>query len=989
MIKAWLMDEMFRFDRAYLTVEGTQGEWGAGDSIAEEEELPPAPSKVAAKCGNGRITITWDPVPDAMYYNLYFQTTKGVQIKFSELTRPIAGADDFKAVIGVKKDKGTCLEGVQSPFVHDDLANGSCYHYVVTVVTPKGESLESQEVMAIPAPYLLAMSIGQEGVDDGELSSPTGIALDKDGNIYVADTDNHSIQKFDRSGKFVARWGSEPSSQEGSFYYPRGLAVGANDTLYVADSGNNRVQKFDLEGNVMQAWGKFGFAWRGADIGKFDVPWGLATDQEGNLYVSDTSNSRIQKFKADGTPLLKWGRDGSFDGAFFFPRGVAVDFVGNIYVADESNNRIQKFDARGSFLTKWGREGAGPGQFKSPWGIACDALGNVYVVDTGNHRVQKFDGNGTFLCAWGNRGKTEGQLNFPYGITVDKEGCVYVVDSGNNRILKYVPTDEELNRGKDAAPKAQQLSTTPPPHSVAVKAGDTEAFLSWMEVPGAVSYNLYFNTAAQLTTQTATKIEGVTNPFAHTGLTNDIPYFYAVTAVFEDGTESALSNEVTATPVLIDITAPQNPYAVINHGAFMTNSPEVVVTISANDIDTGVGAYFISEAPMTPMAGTPGWVDVTPAIKFGATIPFILSPGDGQKSIYVWFKDVGGNVSTPASTSILVNTSGYLCVSKWGRPGRGASLLHGGEFMAPLYGLCVDQQGSLFVVDNGNNRIQKFDNAGNFIILWGNFGSANANFHNPTGIACDGKGDVWVVDTNNHRVQKFDGKLGGYLMKFGSRGNGEGQFNSPWGIAIDRVRGYVYVVDSANFRVQKFDMTGEFIMSWGSFGNGDGQFYFPRGIAVDQSDGFVYVVDMGNHRIQKFDTSTNVLPQLLAKWGGSAEPGHASSPLAQEAGQLRSPWGITVDSAGDVFVTDTGNHRIEKFDKEGNFITQWGGYGNNDGQFNFPYGISVDAKGSVFVVDSGNTRVQQFMPADEGSERLQEVAEETAEIEKAQQAQKV
>ncbi|WP_455388245.1 6-bladed beta-propeller [Petrachloros mirabilis] len=986
MIKAWLMDEMFRFDRAYLTVEGTQGEWGAGDSIAEEEELPPAPANVAAKCGNGRITITWDPVPDAMYYNLYFQTTKGVQVKFSELTRPIASEDDFKAVIGVKKEKATCLEGVSSPYVHDDLANGTCYHYVVTVVTPKGESLESQEVMAIPAPYLLAMSIGREGVDDGELSSPTGIALDKDGNIYVADTDNHSIQKFDKTGKFIARWGGEPSAEEGSFYYPRGLAIGANDTLYVADSGNNRVEKFDLEGNVMQAWGKFGFAWRGAELGKFDVPWGLATDQEGNLYVSDTSNARIQKFKSDGTPLLKWGRDGSFDGAFFFPRGVAVDFVGNIYVADESNNRVQKFDARGSFLTKWGREGAGPGQFKSPWGLACDALGNVYVVDTGNHRIQKFDGNGTFLCSWGNRGRTEGQLNFPYGIAVDKEGCVYVVDSGNNRILKYVPTEEELDRGKEDSSKSQELSTTPPPHSVAVKAGDTETFLSWMEVPGAQSYNLYFNTLPHLTIQTATKIEGVTNPFAHTGLTNDISYFYAVTAVFEDGTESALSNEVTAMPVLIDITAPQNPYAVINHGAFMTNTPEVVVTISANDVDTGVAAYFISEAPMTPTAGTPGWVDVTPALKFGATIPFILSPGDGQKSIYVWFKDVGGNVSTPASATILVNTSGYLCVSTWGRTGRGASLLHGGEFMAPLYGLAVDQQGSLFVVDNGNNRIQKFDNAGNFIILWGNFGSANSNFHNPTGIACDGKGDVWVVDTNNHRVQKFDGKLGGYIMKFGTRGNGEGQFNSPWGIAVDRVRGYVYVVDSANFRVQKFDMAGEFIMSWGSFGNGDGQFYFPRGIAVDQSDGSVYVVDMGNHRIQKFDTSTNVLPQLLTKWGGSSEPGHASSPLAQEAGQLRSPWGVAVDSAGDVFVTDAGNHRIEKFDKEGNFITQWGGYGNGDGQFNFPYGIAVDAKGSVFAVDSGNTRVQQFMPADEGSERLQEAAEESAEIEKAQGA---
>ena len=85
---------------------------------------------------------------------------------------------------------------------------------------------------------------------------------------------------------------------------------------------------------------------------------------------------------------MKWGRDGSFDGAFFFPRGVAVDFVGNIYVADEGNNRVQKFDARGSFLTKWGREGAGPGQFKAPGGIACDAVGNGYVGDTVNHRIR-------------------------------------------------------------------------------------------------------------------------------------------------------------------------------------------------------------------------------------------------------------------------------------------------------------------------------------------------------------------------------------------------------------------------------------------------------------------------------------------------------------------------------------------------------------------------------------------------------------------------
>ena len=130
-----------------------------------------------------------------------------------------------RPVIGVTKEKGTCIEGAQSPFIHDDLANGTCYHYVVTVVTQKGESPESQEVMAIPAPYLIAKIIGQEGVEDGEFSSPTGIAVDKDGNLYVADTDNHSIQKFEKEGTFLGRWGGEAGSAEGGFYYPRGLAT--------------------------------------------------------------------------------------------------------------------------------------------------------------------------------------------------------------------------------------------------------------------------------------------------------------------------------------------------------------------------------------------------------------------------------------------------------------------------------------------------------------------------------------------------------------------------------------------------------------------------------------------------------------------------------------------------------------------------------------------------------------------------------------------
>ena len=964
--------------------EGLEEDWGAGEGDEQEPRVDP-PVGVKAVSGNGFITVSWDPVPDAMYYNLYYQTTQGVSIKPNELTRPIAGREDFNPIIGVTKEKGACIEGPSSPHEHQDLANGLCYHYVVTVVTAEGESGESEEVMTIPSPYLPVMQFGTEGVDDGEFRSPTGIALDGEGNVYVADTDNHCIQKFDNNGVFLARWGGEADSEEGAFYYPRGLATALTGEVYVADSGNNRIQKFDPDGNLLAAWGQFGFAWRGAEAGKFDVPWGVATDQQGNLYVSDTSNARIQKFQSDGTPLMKWGKDGSFDGAFFYPRGLAVDFAGHIYIADEGNHRVQKFDSRGHFLAKWGREGNGLGQFRSPWGVACDALGNVYVVDSRNHRIQKFDSNGAYLCSWGNRGLTEAQVNFPSGLAVDKEGFVYVVDSGNHRILKFAPTDEELARGLDKTGEDVAQGADLPVATLVAKPGDTEVMLSWMDVPKAVSYNVYFDTAPGVTKETATRIEGVTSPYTHTGLTNDATYYYALTSADEQEAESPLSKEREVTPVLIDVAAPQNPDVVLNHGAYMTNSPDVVSTISAKDVDTGVSGYFISENPMTPSATLPGWIEVEPEHRFGATIPVTLSPGDGPKTVYVWFKDVGDNISVPASGNILLNTSGYVCTAQWGKPGRGASLLHGGEFMAPLYGLTIDRQGALFVVDNGNNRIQKFDPNGNFILLWGNFGTANGNFNNPTGVACDAKGDVYVCDTNNHRIQKFDGKLGQYLMKIGARGNGEGQLNAPWDIAVDRVRGYLYVVDSANFRVQKFDMDGEFIMQWGSFGNQDGQFYFARGVAVDQQDGMVYVVDMGNHRIQKFDTSTNVLPQLVTKWGGGIGPGHASSAQAQEPGQFRSPWGIAVDGAGDVYVSDTGNQRIQKFDRDGSFITQWGGFGNAEGQFNFPYGLEVDQKGHVFSVDSGNMRVQRFMPAPDAEEFLRDEHEPVAALPEAGQ----
>lgn len=128
-------------------------------------------------------------------------------------------------------------------------------------------------------------------------------------------------------------------------------------------------------------------------------------------------------------------------------------------------------------------------------------------------------------------------------------------------------------------------------------------------------------------------------------------------------------------------------------------------------------------------------------------------------------------------------------------------------------------------------------------------------------------------------------------------------------------------------------------------GTGNGELAFPTGVAVDSS-GNVYVVDSGHHRIQKFDSNGN----YLAKWG---TPGSGN-------GQFSTPYGVAVDSSDNIYVTDRDNDRVQKFDSDGNFITKWGTTGNNNSEFNSPYGIAIDSSNNVYVVDNGNSRIQKF-----------------------------
>lgn len=280
--------------------------------------------------------------------------------------------------------------------------------------------------------YSFVANIGSLGGNDAQLNGPKDVAVDSSGNIYVADTMNSRIEKFDSNGKFKTNWDSSDGTASGQFKYPQGIAVDSLGNVYVADTDNNCIQKFDNKGKFITKWGS-----QFNSNGQLSSPQDVAVDSSGNVYVADYNNNCIQKFDSNGKFITKWGSQGSDDAQLKSPNGVAVDSSGNVYVVNSLYNRIQKFDSNGKFITKWGSQGSENSQFIAPKGITIDSLGNVYVADSTNHRIQKFDSDGNYLNQFGSYGTGEGQFLYPQGVAVDSADNIYVADWGNSRIQKF------------------------------------------------------------------------------------------------------------------------------------------------------------------------------------------------------------------------------------------------------------------------------------------------------------------------------------------------------------------------------------------------------------------------------------------------------------------------------------------------------------------------------------------------------------------------
>jgi sugar lactone lactonase YvrE len=813
---------------------------------------------------------------------------------------------------------------------------------------------------------------------------PIGVAVNPAGNVYVTDTGNALIRMVTPAGvvtSFVGTAGKAGGNDGTStdpnvtFNLPHGPVVDGAGNLYVADYNGATIRKISPTGTVTTLAGTAGSVGSADGTGsaaRFRNPSGLALDGAGNVYVADSGNHVIRKITPGGVVTTVAGlaeTTGSVNGKgttarFKNPRGIASDSGGVLYVADTDNNMIRKIAADGEVSTLAGTAGTygstdgvkTAARFNFPNSVALDSSGNLYVADEINNTIRKITPDGTVSTLAGlagSAGRVDGtgsvaRFDRPTGVAVDGSGNIYVADYRNHLIRRVSA--------------AGAVTTIAGVGGLAGLQNGTGFMLNpvlFRNPTGAVvdaAGNVYVSDSAN---NSIKKI----SPGGSTTLLAGSP---TSTAGITNGQGSAARFH---TPAGLALDGVGNLYV-----ADSTN--QTIRKISpSGDVSTYAGVATVRGS----------------ADGDRATATFDYPSGvavDGAGNVYV--ADYGNHVIRMISASGNVTTLAGTTGSPGGSDGVGS----GARFKYPR-DLALDASGNLYVADTGNHAIRKIA-PGGLVQTWagstGNSGSADgggssARFNGPAGVSVDGSGNVYVADANNSTVRKITvaGVVSTVGGTAGSVGTADGvgataRFNYPTDVAVD-ASGNLFIADNRNHTVRKGSLPGsgggDGGGGGGGGGGGDGSdgsggtddssvgsgfLLQPVGVTSDSAGNF-YVCDTANHCIKKI-TSAGVVTVLAGKSGSSG-----SADGTGEAARFNSPIGISIDTLGNICVTDSGNSTIRKITGAGvvtTFAGTAGTSGTADGtgtaaQFSGPSGIAVNTtSGDLYVADSANATIRRI-----------------------------
>ena len=628
------------------------------------------------------------------------------------------------------------------------------------------------------------------------------------------------------------------------------------------------------------------------------------------------------------------------------PRAIALDGAGNLYIADASNNRIRRVDPKGIITTvagigsegidgpSFGGDG-GPAvaaQLRHPQGVTVDDTGNLYIADSYNNRIRRVDASGTIttVAGTGERGYSgdggpavRAKLFGPASIAVDGAGNLFIADSDNNRIRRVdaagiittVAGTGEYAYSGDGGPAIQAGIRFP--QGVAVDgAGNLYIADTWNHRIRRV------DASGTITTVAGTEERGYSG----------------------DG-GPAIQAQLDA-PNQIAVDSAGNFFISVGHRVRRVDASGTITTVAG----TGDEGY----------SGDGG-----PAVQARLRFPHGLAvDGDGNLFIGEWWD---GHIRRVDPSGIITTIAGG------GSGGDGGPAVEA-RLNRPSK-VTLDLAGNLFVADSSSHRVRRVDATGTITTVAGtgetgysgDGGPAvHAKLNEPSDVAFDRAGNLFIADSGNHRVRRVD--TSGIITTITT------ELYYPRGLAMDGA-GNIFIADTDNHRIRKMDRSGTITTVAGTGRNGysgdngpavAAQLAWPRGVALDGS-GNLLIADSWNNSIRRVDatgTISTIAGIGVAGFGGDGGPATGAA--------LHIPYGVAADGAGNLFIADSGNHRVRHVDSSGTTTTiagprknvQFpGGFGGDgglaiDAYIRFPEGLALDGSGNLYIADTDNDRIR-------------------------------